>query len=158
MAGNKGMIAVCLRSRQQERSRNGPLDLVETHNNQQLQRQQQAVPLWSPLPIITFQIAKNGFLVTRVTNESAKFAKKTKVIRGVGCRGVGCRGVVGYRALSLSLSLGLPPTRAEGPLNEILNRIQFVFDSEFYLAALLPLCRAAQERERESERTSLPHH
>ena len=45
MAGNKGMIAVCLRSRQQERSRNGPLDLVETHNNQQLQRQQQAVPL-----------------------------------------------------------------------------------------------------------------
>ena len=45
MAGNKGMIAVCLRSRQQERSRNGPLDPVETHNNQQLQRQQQAVPL-----------------------------------------------------------------------------------------------------------------
>ena len=44
MAGNKGMIAVCLRSRQQERSRNGPLDLVETHNNQQLQRQQRAVP------------------------------------------------------------------------------------------------------------------
>ena len=50
---------------------------------------------------------------------------------------------------SLSLSLGLPPTRAEGLLNEIPNRIQFVFDSEFYLAALLPLCRAAQERERE---------
>ena len=45
MAGNKGMIAVCLRSRQQEQSRNGPLDLVETHNNQQLQRQQRAVPL-----------------------------------------------------------------------------------------------------------------
>ena len=45
MAGNKGMIAVCLRSRQQERSRNGPLDLVETHNNQQLQRQQRPVPL-----------------------------------------------------------------------------------------------------------------
>ena len=39
--------AVCLRSRQQEQSRNGPLDLVETHNNQQLQlqRQQRAVPL-----------------------------------------------------------------------------------------------------------------
>ena len=57
MAGNKGMIAVCLRSRQQERSRNGPLDLVETHNNQQLQRQQRAVPLellpsaWRPLLI-----------------------------------------------------------------------------------------------------------
>ena len=26
MAGNKGMIAVCLRSRQQEQSRNGPLE------------------------------------------------------------------------------------------------------------------------------------
>ena len=44
MAGNKGIIAVCLRSRQQEQSRNGPLDLVETHNNQQLQRQQRPVP------------------------------------------------------------------------------------------------------------------
>ena len=45
MAINKGFPAASLRSRQQEQSRNGPLDLVETHNNQQLQRQQRPVPL-----------------------------------------------------------------------------------------------------------------
>ena len=55
MAGNKGMIAVCLRSRQQERSRNGPLDLVETHNNEQLQRQQRAVPFFQKNRIATSQ-------------------------------------------------------------------------------------------------------
>ena len=37
-------------------------------------------------------------------------------------------------------SLGCTGTKEEGPLNEILNRIQTVFDSEFHLATLLPLC------------------